>query len=484
MQKTTLGVIIGNRGFFPDSVARDGRTEILAILDKMGFDTVCLTPEDTKFGTVETYADAKACAELFHNNAGRIDGILVSLPNFGDERGVANAIRFSGLKVPVLVHAYPDDLAKFAIGQRRDGFCGKFSVCSNLKQYKIPFTLTTKHVEAPTSSWFKDDINKFGATCRVVRGLTNSRFGAIGLRPAPFNSVRFSEKLLEESGITIDVIDMVDVLGRAQRLSDSDGAVQSKLTAIRKYADVGAAPASSLLKMAKFGAVIDNWIAENDLAGTAVQCWTGLQEYFGITPCTLMSMMGNSLKPSACEVDIAGVIAMYTLQLASGSPSAIVDWNNNYADEEDKCVLFHCSNYPKDFYEEAPKMDDHAILGTIFDKSITWGALQGRIKSDPCTLLRMSTDDQNGKLTGYVTEGKMTQDPAHTWGGIGVVHVPDLEGLLHFICDQNFEHHVSINLSAVGAAIADALRGYLGWEVYAHELSAGAPAERARGATA
>jgi L-fucose isomerase-like protein len=471
MQKTTLGVIVGNRGFFPDSVARDGRNEILTTLNGMGFDTVCLTPENTKSGTVETFSDAKACAELFRNNASRIDGILVTLPNFGDERGVANAIRMSGVSVPVLVHAYPDELDKFAIGQRRDSFCGKLSVCSNLKQYGIPFTLTTKHVEKPTSTFFKGDITRFGATCRVVRGLRNSRFGAIGLRPASFNSVRFSEKLLEEAGITIDVVDMVDVLGRANRLSDSDTSVQSKVAAIRKYADVGSAPGSALMKMAKFGVVIDNWIAENDLSGTAVQCWSGLQEYFGITPCTLMSMMGSSLRPSACEVDVAGVIAMYTLQLASGQPSAIVDWNNNYADDEDKCVLWHCANYPKDFYEEAPKMDDHAILGQFFEKSDTWGALQGRIKAGPCTLLRMSTDDQKGKLTAYVAEGRVVQDPARTWGGVGVVKIPKLERLLHFICEQNFEHHVCINLSAVGAAIDDALKGYLGWDVYAHELS-------------
>jgi L-fucose isomerase-like protein len=296
--------------------------------------------------------------------------------------------------------------------------------------------------------------------------------------------VRFSEKLLEEAGISVDVIDMVDVLGRANKLSDLDSSVQSKIEAIRKYADVGAAPASALMKMAKFGVVLDNWIAENDLVGTAVQCWTGLEEYFGITPCTLMSMMGNNMKPSACEVDVAGVIAMYALQLASGRPSAIVDWNNNYADDEDKCVLWHCANYPKDFYEEKPKMDDHAILGLFFEKSDTWGSLQGRIKAGPCTLLRMSTDDQNGKLTAYVAQGRTTQDPAHTWGGLGVVQIPKLERLLRFICEENFEHHVSINLSAVGPAITDALQGYLGWEVYAHELATSASEDRAGNATA
>lgn len=472
MSKTTLGVIVGNRGFFPDSVAREGHEEILAVLKKEGIDTVCLTAEETKFGTVESFADSRACAELFRRHAEKIDGILVSLPNFGDERGVANAIRMSGLKVPVLVQAYPDNLKQFAIGQRRDAFCGKFSVCSNLSQYNIPFTLTSKHTVAPNSPSFLHDLRQFAGTCRIVRGLKNSRFGAIGVRPAPFNSVRYSEKLLEHAGISIDVMSMTDVLGRSERLSDSDSQVQAKLQAIRKYTDVGDAPQSSLLKMSKFGVVVDNWIAENGLVGTAIQCWTAMEEFFGVVPCTVMSMMSNGLLPSACEVDVAGVIAMYVLQLASGTPSAIVDWNNNYEDEEDKCVLFHCSNFPADFYAERTKMDSHEILMTILPADQTWGALQGRIKAGPMTFLRMSTDDVAGKLSGYVAEGLSTEDPAATWGGIGVVQVPRMQELFRYICQNNFEHHVSVNLSSVAGSVVDALNGYLGWHIHLHGASA------------
>jgi L-fucose isomerase-like protein len=468
MSKTTFGVIIGNRGFFPSSVAKDGQTEILALLKKEGIDAICLTEEDTKFGTVETFADSKACAELFHRHADKIDGILVSLPNFGDERGVANAIRMSGLKVPVLVQAYPDKLNQFAIGQRRDAFCGKFSVCSNLTQYNIPFTLTTKHTVAPNSSSFLKDLRQFAGTCRIVRGLKNSRFGAIGVRPAPFNSVRYSEKLLEHAGISIDVISMMDVLGKAERLPDSDSQVQAKLESIRTYTNVSGAPQSSLIKMSKFGVVVDNWIAENGLVGTAIECWSAMEEFFGVVPCTVMSMMSNGFLPSACETDIAGVIAMYVLQLASGTPSAIVDWNNNYEDDEDKCVLFHCSNFPADFYAEPTKMDSHEILMTIFPAEKTWGALQGRIKPGPMTFLRMSTDDVAGKLSGYVAEGISTTDPAATWGGIGVVQLPHMQELLRYICEHNFEHHVSVSLSSVASSVTEALNKYLGWEIYRH----------------
>jgi len=470
MSRTTLGVIVGNRGIFPDSVARDGREEILALLHNQGFDTICLTPEDSKFGTVETFPDSNACAELFKRNADKIDGILVTLPNFGDERGVANAIRFSGLKVPVLVHAFPDSVDRLAMTSRRDAFCGKFSVCSNLSQYNIPFTLTTKHTAAPNSPGFLQDLANFGATCRVVRGMKNVRFGQIGARPGPFNSVRYSEKLLEHAGISVDTLDMADVMGRISKLKDDDPQVQARLKAIQGYTDVGQAPLANLLNMAKFALVVESWITENQLVGSAVQCWNSLQDLLGVVPCTVMSMMSNGLLPSACEVDMAGAIAMYVLQLASGTPSAIVDWNNNYEDDDDKCVIFHCSNFPQYFYSEPTKMDTHEMLKIVSGQGNTWGTLQGRIKTGPMTFLRLNTDDVTGTLTAYAAAGESIPDPAPTWGGIGVVHIPRLQDLLRYICEQNFEHHVSVSLSSVAPGVVEALRHYLGWQVYAHEI--------------
>lgn len=61
-------------------------------------------------------------------------------------------------------------------------------------------------------------------------------------------------------------------------------------------------------------------------------------------------MFSEGPVPAACEVDISGLIGMLILQTASESPSAILDWNNNYGDNPDKMVLFHCSKLPK-FYQ-------------------------------------------------------------------------------------------------------------------------------------
>ena len=468
MKVTTFGVIIGNRGFFPDVLARDGREEILRILEREGYKSICLTPQDSKHGSVETLHDARKCADLFKKHGDEIDGILVSLPNFGDERGVANSIRMSGLEVPVLVQAFPDKPEKMLMGGRRDSFCGKISVCNNLWQYGIRYTLTQLHTESPGTDLFRSDLKAFAATCRVVKGMKNLRVGVLGARPAAFNTVRFSEKLMEQAGITVETLDLSEVFGRVARLKDDDAKVQGKLTSIRGYVPSESVPSTSLVKMAKFGVVVDEWMAANELAGTSIQCWTAMEEFFGVVPCTLMSMMSNSLLPSACETDMIGMIGMYILQLASGEPSAIVDWNNNYGADPDKAVIFHCSNLPKHFFEEA-KMDFQEIIAGSVGKDSTYGTIVGKLKSGPLTYCRASTDDLHGRLRAYVGEGEMTGDKLQSFGGYGVVKIPELQQLLQYVCKNGYEHHVAVSRSHYGRAVAEALGNYKGWEVYHHQ---------------
>jgi L-fucose isomerase-like protein len=220
--------------------------------------------------------------------------------------------------------------------------------------------------------------------------------------------------------------------------------------------------------MAKLGAVIDRWMAETDVSISAVQCWTSMEEYFGIVPCTVMSMMSNALMSSACETDICGVIAMHSLRLASGTPSALLDWNNNYGDDLNKAVCFHCSNLPKHFFRDV-RMDYQEIIAGTVGKQNTYGTCVGRVKAGPMTYARFSTNDREGKICGYVGEGTFTDDPLETFGGAGVVEIPRMQDLLRFICERGFEHHVAANLSAVGAAVYEATSRYLGWNVYLHK---------------
>jgi len=466
-RKMTMGLIIGNRGFFPDHLAKSGREEMIQVLQKSGMEVVALTPEQSKHGAVETHEEAKRCAELFRAKADAIDGVIVTLPNFGDERAIADALRLARLNVPVLVQATPDTPGKMLITHRRDSFCGKMSACNNLKQYGIPYSLTKRHTETPDSPEFAKDLEWFAAVCRVVKGLRNLRIGALGARPTAFNTVRYSEKLLEASGISVETLDLSEVLGRISRLKDTDDAVQQKLQAIERYVTTGSTPQAALLKMAKLGAVVDQWMKATDVQISAVQCWTSLEENLGVVPCTLMSMMSDSLLSSACEVDVCGVLAMHALQLASETPSALLDWNNNYGDNPDKAVCFHCSNLPKHFFREV-RMDFQEIIAGTVGKENTFGTCVGRVKSGPMCFARFSTDDTSGRIRGYSGSGQFTDDPLETFGGAGVVEIPGLQKLLHYICENGFEHHVAANFWSVAPAIHEASTRYLGWEMYAH----------------
>lgn len=466
----TLGVIVGNRGFFPDHLALSGRTAILETLASAGIRAILPDVAETNYGSIESLAEARLCGDLFRAHADEIDGILVTLPNFGDERAVANTIRFSGLNVPVLIHAFPDDATKMDVNWRRDSFCGKMSACNNLRQYGIRYTLTSQHTQDPTSPSFMQDLRRFAALCRVVRGMRHARVGMLGARPTNFNTVRFSEKLLEVNGISTETLDLSEAMGRIERLTDDAPAVVAKRAAIERYANARGVPGDALNKMAKLGVVLDDWQVTNQLDATAIQCWTSLEEYFGVVPCTIMSMASNSLTPSACETDIVGVLSMLALQLASGKPSAIVDWNNNYGDDPDKAVIFHCSNLPKDvFVDEIPVMDFQAIIAGTVGKDNTWGTINARVKAAPFTYLRISTDDLGGRMLAYTGEGVSTDDPIDTFGGYGVVQVPRMQELLAYICENGFEHHVSINQTRVAAIMHEAFSKYMGWQVYWHK---------------
>ncbi len=468
-QKVTLGMIVGNRGFFPSHLCESGRATMLKVLEEEGINVIALGPNDTRYGSVESLSEAHQCAELFKAHREEIDGILVTLPNFGDERGIANTLRFAGLNVPVLIQAFPDDATRMDIKWRRDSFCGKMSACNNLHQYNIPFSLTTLHTVDPESESFRADLRKFAAVCRVVGGMRGARFGMLGARPVAFNTVRFSEKLFEHAGISVETLDLSEAFGRAGQLTDKDKRVTAKVKAVKAYADAAKVPADAMVRIAKLGVVLDEWTRDNEYDATAIQCWTSMQEYYGVVPCTLMSMLSNSLMPSACETDIAGTAGMYALALASGQASALVDWNNNYGDDPNKGVVFHCSNLPKSvFTDKLPVLDYQEIIAGSVGKDKTWGTVYGRVKADPFTYLRVSTDDLNGKIMAYVGEGTFTNDPVDTFGGYGVVEVPNLQKLLAYICDNGFEHHVAVNLSLVGDIVKEALTKYLGWDVYHH----------------
>lgn len=470
-ERMCFGIIIGTRAYFNSELAKDVRKQLLRTLADEGYDYVILPEDATPTGSssIETREDGLKCAELFRQNRDRIDGIIVSSPNFGFEIGIINAISVADLNVPILVQACDDENDKVDLDSRRDAFCGKISVCNNLYQYGIPFTDTTLHTYSIYSELLAKDINKFAGICRVVNGLRHARIGAIGARPAGFQTVRASEKLLQKSGITVVPVDLSEILGAARKIEDTDVELLKKLEEIKCYAVVPKEYSDKLVLQAKFGVAVERWIEANQIDAVAVQCWDSLEQNYGCAACVTMSMLGEKLLPAACEVDIAGAVSMYALTLAAQGQSALLDWNNNFAEDRNKCVCTHCGNFPKSFVRNDLKLGTLGVLGRTLGKVNTFGAVYGKVTKGDFTFFRISTDDTKGTIKAYLGTGEITDDPYGMDGCIAVTKVDNLQILMKHICRNGFEHHVAMVRNDVKDILNEAIEGYLGWNLYVHE---------------
>lgn len=470
-ERMCFGIIIGTRAYFNSELAKDVRKQLLRTLADEGYDYVILPEDATPTGSssIETREDGLKCAELFRQNRDRIDGIIVSLPNFGFEIGIINAISVADLNVPILVQACDDENDKVDLDSRRDAFCGKISVCNNLYQYGIPFTDTTLHTYSIYSELLAKDINKFAGICRVVNGLRHARIGAIGARPAGFQTVRASEKLLQKSGITVVPVDLSEILGAARKIEDTDVELLKKLEEIKCYAVVPKEYSDKLVLQAKFGVAVERWIEANQIDAVAVQCWDSLEQNYGCAACVTMSMLGEKLLLAACEVDIAGAVSMYALTLAAQGQSALLDWNNNFAEDRNKCVCTHCGNFPKSFVRNDLKLGTLGVLGRTLGKVNTFGAVYGKVTKGDFTFFRISTDDTKGTIKAYLGTGEITDDPYGMDGCIAVTKVDNLQILMKHICRNGFEHHVAMVRNDVKDILNEAIEGYLGWNLYVHE---------------
>lgn len=465
----TFGVIISNRSFFPDHLVLSAREQLLGKMREWGHTVITLSPQETFMGETMTLEEARKCAALLKKHADEIDGIIVCLPNFGEEAAVADAIRLSGLNCPILIQACEDSLDRLQLENRRDAFCGKLSLCNNLNQYGIRFSLTSKHTCAIDSEGFAKDVARFEKICAVVNTLRNARIAQIGARVTPFRTVRYSEKLLQQSGITVETEDFSEIIADALLLKDDDPRVIQRVRDICAYGnvqeDIGQ---EKLIRQAKLCIVLDHWMQAHQCVASAIQCWDSVEANYGCAMCLAMSMMGQRGLPSACETDVMGAVSMLALLRASGVAPIYQDWNNNYAHEADKCINVHCSNYPACVFAEKPSIGNLDILATTLGADVSFGALKGRVRAGEMTFLKIHTNDCEGRVECYLGEGRFTDDPLPTFGGVAVCEVPDLNGLMHYLVRHGYEHHVAIVQAACADVLEEALSVYMGWKVYRH----------------
>jgi L-fucose isomerase-like protein len=463
MDKLTFALYFGNRGFFPESLIASARSEVAEAVARAGHASIVLDEKATRFGAVEGAEEGRRYAGFLEDHAGKYDGVIISLPNFGDENGAIAALRDCG--VPILIQAYPDEAGKMDFQRRRDAYCGKFSIMDVFCQYGLPFTALEPHVAHPSSPEFARQLEVFAATCRIAKRMRRASIGAIGARTTLFKTVRFDELALQRKGLTVEALDLSELFARVRGIETSGAKFKAKRERLVGYANFSSVPEAKTDLLAKVGAAIDDIIEDYRLDAIALRCWNEIEQELAVSPCVLLSELNDRGIVAACELDVCNAVPMLALAAASRLPATCLDWNNNYGSDPDKCILFHCGPVPQRLMADKGRVVEHAMFAKSYGAGCGWGCNVGRIAASPMTYASAKTD--SGRLVLYLGEGRFTGEPIEEgfFGCGGVAEIPGLQAKLLGIGKGGFRHHVSVTFGSYAAALRDAFETYLGYEL-------------------
>lgn len=459
-RKTTFALAFCNRGFMPGELIYGARQDMIKTVTDAGYGYIAMDEKLTRFGGIETRDEGRLYAKWLKEHEGAFDGVIFSMPIFADENGAITALQDAG--VPILMQAYPDEIGKMDFAHRRDAFCGKFSVTDVFTQYEVPFTVMKPHVVHPLSPAFRKNLDDFAAICRVVNGMRRFNIGCIGARTTAFKTVRFDEITMQKYGINVESFDLSEVFFKVRQKKDDDPTVLAKVERLENYTDFSKVPQPNKMTLAKLSVVIDEYIAEYHLDALALRCWNEMEAELRICPCVLLSELNDRGIPASCEIDMCSALCMRAVSLASGQPSAVLDWNNNYGDDENKVILFHCGPVAQSLMTGKGTVTNHKMFDKT-DPGSGWGSNEGRIRPFPTTITNCFTKD--GKITIYASEGEFTGDPIEDdyFGCAGVCEVPDLQNKLIRLARGGFKHHTVVGVGHMKDILKEAFTTYLGW---------------------
>ena len=457
-----FALYFGNRGFMPGELITGARAEMIKAVTDAGYDYIAMDESLTRYGAIETRDEGRLYHDWLKSHEGEYDGVILCMPIFIDENGAINALQDAG--VPILMQAYPDEIGKMDFMHRRDAFCGKFSVTDVFYQYKIPFTVMKPHVVHPLSQAFKKNLDDFAAICRVVKGMKRFNLGCIGARTTAFKTVRFDEVALQRYGINVESFDLSELIDFVYKKSDDDKAVVEKLNYLENYSDFSKVPAKNKLTLAKISVVIDEYINTYHLDAISLRCWNEMETILRVCPCVLMSELNDRGIVCSCEIDLTSAISMRAMSLASGKSTACLDWNNNYGEDENKVILFHCGPVAQSLMSGKGTVTEHKMFAKG-DPGSGWGTNEGRIAAFDMTFSNCFTE--NGKLKIYVSEGRFTGEPIEKeyFGCGGVAEIPDLQNKLIRLAKGGFKHHTTVGVGNMKYVLEEAFTTYLGYDL-------------------
>lgn len=457
-----FALFFGNRGFMPGELITGARKEMIEAVTKAGFDYLAMDENLTRYGAVETREEGRMYHDWLKSHEGEYDGVILCMPIFIDENGAVAALQDAG--VPILMQAYPDEIGKMDFKHRRDAFCGKFSVTDVFYQYRIPFTVMSPHVVHPLSDAFAQNLTDFAAICRVVKGMKRFNLGCIGARTTAFKTVRFDEVTLQRYGINVESFDLSELIDFVNKKKDDDPAVLAKSKRLEGYADFSRVPAQNKLTLAKISVVLDEYIEAYRLDALTLRCWNEMETILRVCPCVLISELNDRGIVCSCEIDLTSAITMRAMALASERPTACLDWNNNYGDDENKVILFHCGPVAQSLMDGKGAVTEHKMFAKG-DPGSGWGTNEGRIKAMEMTFSNGFTED--GKLKVYASEARFTGEPIEKefFGCGGVAEIPALQKKLIRLAKGGFKHHTTVGVGHMKYVLEEAFGNYLHYEV-------------------
>ena len=459
-KKMTFALCFGNRGFMPGELILSARVDMIKTVTDAGHNYIVMEENATRYGAVESRDEGRLFAKWLKKHEGQYDGVIFCMPIFVDENGAAEALRDAG--VPILMQAYPDEIGKMDFKHRRDAYCGKFSVTDVFTQYQIPFTVYKPHVVHPLTPAFAQNLKDFAAVCRVVNGMRRFTVGAIGARTTAFKTVRYDEIALQKYGITVESFDLSELVFKVQNMLDDAPGVDKKLERLKGYSDFSKVPEKNMLTLAKISLVIDEYIETYHLDAITLRCWNDMETILRVCPCVLLSELNDRGIVASCEIDLCSAITMRAMNLASEQPATVLDWNNNY-DDENKVILFHCGPVAQSLMTDKGTVTEHLMFAKN-DPGSGWGCNEGRIRAFDMTYSNCLTID--GRLVIYASEGKMTADPIEDtfFGCAGVAEIPNLQDKLLRLARGGFKHHTTVGVGSMKDVLYEAFNVYLGYD--------------------
>jgi len=461
MKKVTFALAFCNRGFMPGELIYGAREDMIKAVTDAGYDYIAMDAELTRYGGIETRDEGLLYAKWLKQHEGEYDGVIFSMPIFADENGAITALQDAG--VPILMQAYPDEIGKMDFAHRRDAYCGKFSVTDVFTQYQVPFTVLKPHVVHPLSEAFAQNLRDFAAICRVVNGMKRFNVGCIGARTTAFKTVRFDEITMQKYGINVESFDLSEVFFKMNKLDDADEKVTAKKAYLERYTDFSLVPEKNKNTLAKLSVVIDEYIETYHLDALALRCWNEMEEQLRICPCVLLSELNDRGIVASCEIDMCSAITMRAMSLASEQPTCVLDWNNNYGEDENKVILFHCGPVAQSLMTGKGTVTNHKMFDKT-DPGSGWGSNEGRIRPFETTLSNCQTVD--GKIVIYATQAQFTDDVIEDgfFGCAGVCELPDCQDKMIKLARGGFKHHTAAGVGHMKEILKEAFTTYLHYD--------------------